>query len=135
MSEPSARRASALALIRSSSPYAARWTDDRTCRGDFEGREYSIEFFDVPRAKQKELRRDLRQVRHIAEELLGRPIILIFHTPDATAKHYREIVVALSRIEKAVLDAPLTLRVRGSLSQSFVTVIEPSLRMPLVKAA
>ncbi len=135
MSESSARREIAIALMRASSPYPARWTDDRTCRGDFDGREYSVELFGVPSPNRKEVRRQLRQVRRVAEELLGRPIILIFHTPEATAKHYRAIVEALSRIENIDVDAPLTLRARGSLSGSFVTEIEPSLKLSWKSAA
>ncbi|OGA00978.1 MAG: hypothetical protein A3I00_08050 [Betaproteobacteria bacterium RIFCSPLOWO2_02_FULL_64_12] len=83
-----------LALVRSAAGYPGRWTDELTCHGDFEGRAQSIELFSVPVSEQRGLRCRLRDVRKLAEALLGGPLVLIFHTPEATAKHYEHVVLA-----------------------------------------
>jgi hypothetical protein len=86
-------RAAVLAFVQSrSEDYPVRWVDELTSKGDFDGREYALEFFSVPASEQSALRRRLRPVRKEAEDMLGRPIVLVFHTPEATAKHYEGVV-------------------------------------------
>ena len=102
-----------------------RWVDELTSRGDFEGREFAVDIFNVPTEQQEQIRRDLRSTRKAAQETLGKPIVLVFHTPEATAKHYRHVVETLSRIENLVLDSPLVLRTRDRLSQPFFTYLGP----------
>ena len=60
--------------------------------GDFDGREHALEFFNVPAEEQSALRRRLRSVKARAEEIIGSPVVLIFHTPEATRKHHQAVV-------------------------------------------
>lgn len=87
--EQQARRARALDLFRAARPHnPIHWTSDRTTRGDFDGRDSSLEIFDVPGQQQLAFLRGLREERRQAEALLGQPLVLIFHTPEATRAHY-----------------------------------------------
>lgn len=71
-----------LELFRAHTPsYRPRWADHLTSAGDFEGRDFTLELFNVPLAEQRPLRRRLRAVLRQAEALLGSPLRLIFHTP------------------------------------------------------
>ena len=122
----SAPRDLALALLKTTAPlYPMRWVDELTSRGDFEGREFAVDIFNVPTEQQEQIRRDLRSTRKAAQETLGKPIVLVFHTPEATAKHYRPLVETLARIENAVLDSPLVLRTHERLSQPFFAYLGP----------
>ena len=123
-----------LALFRAEG-YLVRWTDEHTSRGDFDGRDCTIEIFNVPTAEQRDVRRRLRSIRSVAEQLSGRPVMLIFHTPEATVKHYRHIVEGLSKIENALLASPIFLKVHGSLSELFLARIELPIHTTLARAA
>lgn len=96
------------------SKYALRWADQWTAAGDFEGRDFTLEVFNVPVRDQRPLRRRLRDVIRHAEVVLGAPLMLIFHTPEATTRHYAFVIAG--RIENAQLVAPLQLKASGELS-------------------
>lgn len=131
---PAILRDIVLALFRASAGiYLPRWTDDLTSRGDFDGRDYAIELFNVAASEQRPLRRALREVLRRAEGLCNRPITLLFHTPDATARYYQEVIA--SRIDNAALSSMLVVRAHGDLSQPFATQLEPVLSMTLPDAA
>jgi hypothetical protein len=69
-------------------PRAVRWADSKTSLGDWEGRDWTLEVFDVPSAEKRELHKRLFP---IIEEVALRDdvrVVLIFHTPEATAKYY-----------------------------------------------
>lgn len=110
-----------------------RWADHVTSRGDFEGRDFTIELFNVPVHDQRALRRRLRDVIRQAETLLDRPLLLVFHTPEATATHYAS--VAGGRIENASFDATVELSTRGDLSVPFATKVQPTIRIALRRVA
>ncbi|PTL77320.1 hypothetical protein [Vitiosangium sp. GDMCC 1.1324] len=66
-----------------------RWTDHRTTKGDFPGRDWALEIFDVPFAEQRELHGRLfwgikRQVWE--EKRLA--LTILFHTPENTDRYY-----------------------------------------------
>lgn len=66
-----------------------RWTDGRTCPMYYEGWEWTLEFFDVPKSEQRELHRLLWH--HLYErvwEQFGRGLVFIFHTPEDTNRLY-----------------------------------------------
>ncbi len=65
-----------------------RWTDSRTSMGDFSGRDWAIEVFDIPAAEHHELRVRLRELRREVEERLGHSMTVILHTPENTQKYY-----------------------------------------------
>jgi hypothetical protein len=67
------------------------WADERTLPGDVEGREDTLEIFDVEGAEQRRLLTELRPVRHRAEQLLGRAVRVMFHTPEATTRYYSHV--------------------------------------------
>ena len=124
-----------LGLIRRETSYPVRWTDEKTSRGDFDGRDFAIEIFGVPTSEQRALRRRLRDVRKTAGSILGSSLVLIFHTPEATARHYQELLIGLSRIDNATLNSSLRFSVHGRLSERFTVSISPVLNMPLRDAA
>ena len=95
-----AKRGQILLLFRATLPnYPVRWADDRTTLGDFEGREFALEIFNVPVEQQRSLYQHSRDLRKSSREILGSPILLIFHTPEATREHYAHLfnVFAISR--------------------------------------
>jgi hypothetical protein len=113
-----------------------RWTDELTSTGDFEGRDFTLEIFDIPVGEQREMLRRLRELRHRSEKICGAAILLVFHTPEATRSHYAGLLEARARIDKSVLTAPLSLRlVSGSPAGPFVTRIEERPRLVLESAA
>jgi hypothetical protein len=69
----------------------ACWADERTLAGDVEGREETLQIFDVEDVDQRGLLTELRPVRLRAEQLLGRPVRVMFHTPDATTRYYSHV--------------------------------------------
>lgn len=71
-----------------------RWAGSETTLGDFDGRDSTLEVFGVEPGRQFELRRELRPLRRVFEELLRRPITLVFHTPEAVREHYQEVVLS-----------------------------------------
>ena len=81
------RRQQALGLVMQAlaGKYPVRWT---TCRGDFSGRETTMDVFNVPVGEQRSLLRQLRDVRPKLEDLIGSRCQFIFHTPEATKEHY-----------------------------------------------
>jgi hypothetical protein len=128
-------REAVLALVRRAAAYPLRWTDEKTSRGDFDGRDSAIEIFDVSASEQRAVRRRLRGVCKMAQSILGTPLVLIFHTPEATATYYQDLLVGLSRIDNAILNTSLTFSVHGRLSNRFTVSISPALDMPLTEAA
>ena len=64
------------------------WTSSRTTLGDFDGREVTLEIFDVPWEEKRALLGRLRPHRERARQMLGRAVQLVFHAPEATAEHH-----------------------------------------------
>ena len=73
-----------------------RWADRQTTLGDYEGREYTIQVFNIPPESQRQFFRELRSLRDQLEAELGHPISFVFHTPEATAAHYSHLFPELS---------------------------------------
>jgi len=71
--------------------YPLRWADERTTLGDYEGRDLTIEVFNIPSARQREFFRELRQHRRELQEILGRPVTFVFHTPQVTKQYYSHL--------------------------------------------
>ncbi|HYO71131.1 MAG TPA: hypothetical protein VEU33_34125 [Archangium sp.] len=65
-----------------------RWTDHRTTKGDFSGRDWALEVFDVPDAEQPELSHRLWGFlkKLYAEKRLA--LLVLFHTPENTDRYY-----------------------------------------------
>lgn len=82
-------REAILELFREALPkHPVVWTSSRTSLGDFEGRDFTLEVFDVPWTEKRALLGDLLPQRTRAENVFGRPVQLLFHTPEATDAHY-----------------------------------------------
>ena len=64
------------------------WASSGTTLGDFEGREVTLDVFDVPAWQQRALLRALRPQREEARRLLGARVGIVFHTPEATSRHH-----------------------------------------------
>ena len=135
-SDPSARIA-ALGLFRKElRTELIRWTDDRTSRGDFDGRERSIEIFDVPVSQQRALHRRLSDVRKKAAEILGGPVVVLFHSPAETRRHYRWILGPAAQITGSTLIGVLALHVSGGdLAGTFYTQLDAPATIVLRPAA
>ncbi|HEX5753581.1 MAG TPA: hypothetical protein VFZ09_45725 [Archangium sp.] len=66
-----------------------RWTDHRTTKGDFPGRDWALEIFDVPFDEQEELHGRLFEEFYLPlyqEKRLA--LTLLFHTPENTDRFY-----------------------------------------------
>lgn len=70
--------------------HPVRWADEAV-GGDFEGRETTLEIFDVPEDDQEKLFLELAPQRKQARQLLGERLRLLFHTPEATTLHYPQV--------------------------------------------
>jgi hypothetical protein len=68
-----------------------RWTSRDRLVGDFDGRERTLDIFDASAGEQLALLRRLRPLRQEIEELIGGPLLVIFHTPKETARLYPEV--------------------------------------------
>lgn len=82
-----------IALIEVATNYAypIRWVDEKTTLGDFDGREYAIDVFRIPVSKQIGFLRMIRPIRNKILEKTGHRGMFIFHTPEATKKHYSHL--------------------------------------------
>ncbi len=65
-----------------------RWADERTTLGDFAGREWTLEIFDVPEDQQRELLARLWGLKELVWEQLHKSLTFIFHTPAETDRLY-----------------------------------------------
>jgi hypothetical protein len=89
----SPKRSEVLGLLRKASQYQypLRWLDGQSNRGDFDGREFAIDIFNVLPQNQREFLRAIREVRPRLEELLGFDCIFLFHSPEDTSANYTHI--------------------------------------------
>jgi len=71
--------------------YPIRWTDEKTTLGDFDGREFSIDVFNIPVSAQLDFLSQIREIRKKISEMIGSRCFFIFHTPAATKKHYSHL--------------------------------------------
>jgi hypothetical protein len=111
--------------------YPLRWADERTTLGDYEGRDLTIEVFNVPSVRQRGFFHEIRQYRRELQETLGRPVTFIFHTPEVTKQYY-------SHLFAEVHGAEITGAVKIALEPGGVgekPEIEGQLRVPLDLAA
>ena len=113
-----------------------RWTDDQTSHGDFDGREQSIEVFNVPASQQRTLHRQLKDVRRRAAEILGGPVVVLFHSPEATRRHYQWVLRPAAQITGSTFISTFALRVpSGDLAGTFQTQIDSPPTIVLHQAA
>lgn len=84
----SLREAIRLRFVAATGGRPVEWSDDRTSRGDFDGREWTLEVFDVPAVEERSLHRSLWPLREEVRKKHRLHLALIFHTPEATEKRY-----------------------------------------------
>jgi hypothetical protein len=65
-----------------------RWVDQKTSAGDFDGREWTIEVFDVAKSERLALREKLWDLLVAVRKHTGKPMSLITHTPEDTSSYY-----------------------------------------------
>jgi hypothetical protein len=65
-----------------------RWTDERTSLGDFPGRDWALEVFDVPAAEYWDLHHRLSGLRWKFWDDHHRALTILFHTPEETTRLY-----------------------------------------------
>lgn len=65
-----------------------RWADRKTTAGDFDGREWTVEVFDVAKGDRLALREKLWDLFSAVRKHTGDPMSLITHTPDDTSSYY-----------------------------------------------
>jgi hypothetical protein len=82
------------------------WASERTTLGDYEGHDVTLEVFDVPAEEQRDLLRTLRPERQAAADLLGGPVQVVFHTPDATSRHHAWVRDEAMALDVAALVRP-----------------------------
>jgi hypothetical protein len=78
-----------------------RWTDARTSMGDFSGRDWTIEVFDVPAVEHQELREQLRELKREVRTRLGHAMTVILHTPENTQKYYAWVRTELQPVNSS----------------------------------
>ncbi|HAO94065.1 MAG: hypothetical protein A2X93_08965 [Deltaproteobacteria bacterium GWC2_56_8] len=71
--------------------YPIRWVDEKTTRGDFDGRESSIDVFYIPFSEEDEFLTLIEPIRNRIRELIGNRGLFIFHSPEATDKYYSHL--------------------------------------------
>lgn len=65
-----------------------RWTDSRTSLGDFSGRDWTLEIFDLSYGDYRALRPRLSELKKDVRARLGHSITVLFHTPAETQRLY-----------------------------------------------
>ncbi len=71
--------------------YPLRWVDEKTSAGDFDGRCFAIDVFNIPASEQMDFLTKVAPVRKKIRELIGHRGIFIFHSPEATKRHYSHL--------------------------------------------
>jgi hypothetical protein len=69
----------------------AWWTDSRTSAADFDGREWTIEVFDVAKGDRRALREALWDVFTESRRNTGKNLSLLTHTPENTTRLYPRV--------------------------------------------
>nr|AYM53969.1 hypothetical protein [Pyxidicoccus sp.] len=64
------------------------WLDERISKGDFEGRDWTLEIFDVPHQEQRALHARLWSLNRRVWQALHQSLTLVFHTPEETTRLY-----------------------------------------------
>lgn len=70
---------------------AVRWVPSDRAIGDYDGRERTLEVFDVDAGEQRSLLRRIGPARAEIEQSIGGPLIVVFHTPRETTRLYPEM--------------------------------------------
>ena len=65
-----------------------RWTDSRTTKGDFPGRDWALEVFDLSFEDYEKLSPRFWELKQEIRARLGHNITVLFHTPENTEKYY-----------------------------------------------
>ena len=65
-----------------------RWTDHRTTKGDFPGRDWCLNVFDVRSKERRELRHRLWGLLSKIYDEKGLALTVLFHTPENTDRYY-----------------------------------------------
>jgi hypothetical protein len=68
-----------------------RWTPAERLLGDYDGRERTLDVFDAHAVEQRSLLRQLRPLRGAIEQVIGGPLIVLFHTPRETRRLYPNV--------------------------------------------
>src|SRR5256885_7988780 len=68
--------------------FVTRWTDERTSTGDFDGRDWTLELFDVPVGEQRSAHARLWELGKMVRNSLGHSLTFIFHRPEETERLY-----------------------------------------------
>jgi len=70
---------------------SVRWTPAAQAVGDYDGRDRTVEVFEVEAREQRPLLRRLRPERKRIEDVIGGPLIVLFHTPAETRRLFPEM--------------------------------------------
>ena len=81
----------------------ARWATEGTLWGDYDGRENTLEVFNVDAKEQRALYRQMRPMREALEQEVGAPLIVLFHTRKESLRLYADFVFA-ALLESAPLE-------------------------------
>ena len=87
--------------------HLVRWVADGIALGDFEGRDETIEVFDVPQSQQRRVFHEIRGARQEARRILGRTVRVIFHTPESTTSYYGHLRRESDSVSRAMASKSL----------------------------
>jgi hypothetical protein len=72
------------------------WADERTSRGDFDGREWTLDLFDVAHEEQREAHARLWKLKRLLWEKMRISLTFIFHSPADTDRLYPWVRIVAS---------------------------------------
>ncbi|MBI5886171.1 MAG: hypothetical protein HZB85_06275 [Deltaproteobacteria bacterium] len=78
--------------------YPLRWVDEKTSIGEFDGRDFAIDVFNISLAEQLNFLARIRDLRDKIHEMIGSRCLFIFHSPEATKRHYAHIFPRLEGV-------------------------------------
>lgn len=96
---PFVSRDEVLDQLRERTRRPARWATQGGSVGDFEGRDQTLELFDVTEDEQPDLFESLADFMREARALLGSTPRILFHTPEATSRYYAHVRLPVSRVQ------------------------------------
>jgi hypothetical protein len=98
-----------------------RWAPGELLRGDFDGRERTLEIFMAGATEQRRLLRALRERRAELAEAAGGSIVFVFHTPAESIRLYAPFVAQFEAFTGGPSRTPVPVRVDVDLAELVAT--------------
>ena len=85
--------------------YPLRWHDERTSLGDFDGKDLTIEVFNISPEEQLDFLEKTWRIQFEVRNQCGRRPTFVFHSVEATEEHYQHLFPRIQGVvtEQSVL--------------------------------